>query len=979
MKTKNAPASKSQITSRVVSRTAKVNAEIGFMLNFAADNYQIGFELELVKVFEAEGKKVFKRLDFIPGKKIRELEHLPADTRELLHSLTSNGLMHHLKNDGFAYLFNYEFPWNYLTDNAKKSLKKYYIAQMRQLWPWLSRHKNVYWIKNETFSNKNVIKAVLAPDLAQIGFRAIEKDKNIEIRLEQVIGGTLVAAKNTHIYGDEIIEIDGVLHLPEIAPDGETAKQFEHGYMKVPVTSRERVIKTIIPQLLRNYKVEAPASLLAESVQVIPVPQVFFREMDGKFLIVQPRFDYNGSVVNYDTNPENIIQTTPGGLLVIIERNTAVEKAFFESTRRLHPKFEKPTMNNFFFLPFEDTMKRNWFIDTVSGLKDNNIAITGIEALKTHRFNTNKAKLEVTAGIGIDWFDVQIEISFGDQIVPLQGLRRALSTGQNMVTLADGSVGILPVGMLQQYEPLMKLGDEQKDGRLRISKLHYTLLDQLPESERNAAVRQEIEEKKERLKLIGSIKSVLPSNIVKAELRPYQLSGFQWLHTLDELGWGGCLADDMGLGKTLQAITFLQYLKEKYKGSTHLVVCPTSLIYNWESELQKFCPSLKYHIYYGNEREFREEHYAAYDVIITSYGTIRNDLDQLFLFDWHYVFLDESQAIKNPGSLTTRALQLLKSKNRIILSGTPVQNNTFDLFAQFNFINPGLLGTRDFFKTEFATPIDKGGDAGKSALLRKMIYPFLLRRTKEQVAPDLPDKTEMVIWCHMEPEQMAVYNQYKSYYRDYLLDKIEDVGIGQSGIYVLEGLLRLRQICDSPALLKNNEVTTTQSVKTDELMREIEENAGGHKLLVFSQFTEMLHLLEARLQSDGVPYTYLDGSTPAAKRQAAVNKFQNDPAIRVFLISLKAGGVGLNLTAADYVYIVDPWWNPAAEAQAIDRTHRIGQVNKVFAYKMICKGTVEEKILLLQQKKKQLAADLISEDAAFVKNLTKDDVAYLFS
>ena len=315
----------------------------------------------------------------------------------------------------------------------------------------------------------------------------------------------------------------------------------------------------------------------------------------------------------------------------------------------------------------------------------------------------------------------------------------------------------------------------------------------------------------------------------------------------------------------------------------------------------------------------------------------------------------------------------------MILSGTPIQNNTYDLYAQFHFINPGLLGNREFFKTEFANPIDRNNDTEKSAQLRRLIYPFMLRRTKAQVEVDLPDKTETVLWCEMGKEQRAVYNDYKNYYRNALMEKIAEVGMAKAGMYVLEGLLRLRQVCDSPQLVKDNEVTTNKSIKIDELLREIEENSGGHKLLVFSQFTEMLHLIEENLRSQKVDYVYLDGSTPAQKRKEAVQTFQEDPDIRVFLISLKAGGVGLNLTAADYVYIVDPWWNPAVEQQAIDRTHRIGQVNKIFAYKMICKDTVEEKILQLQQRKKQLANELVTEDAGFIKKLTKDDIAFLFS
>jgi len=434
----------------------------------------------------------------------------------------------------------------------------------------------------------------------------------------------------------------------------------------------------------------------------------------------------------------------------------------------------------------------------------------------------------------------------------------------------------------------------------------------------------------------------------------------------------------MGLGKTLQTISFLQFLKEKYPGSTQLVVCPTSLIFNWENEIKKFSPQLKFHTYYGLQREFNETHFAEYDVILTSYGVVRNDQENLTGYLFQYVILDESQAIKNPDAQVTKAVNKLNSVNRIILSGTPVQNNTSDLFAQFNFLNPGLLGNREFFNREFATPIDKYGSKEKTQYLKRLIHPFTLRRTKEQVAKDLPDKTVTVLWCTMEPEQRRLYNEYRDNYRGKLLKRIDEEGIGKSGIYVLEGLLRLRQLCDHPALLKDQTHNVTSSVKIEELIREVQENTGINKLLVFSQFTEMLHIIRDEFNEVGIKHCYLDGSTSLEKRREQVTTFQEDDSIKAFLISLKAGGVGLNLTVADYVYLVDPWWNPAAEQQAIDRAHRIGQTRKVFAYKMICKDTVEEKILQLQERKQMLADDLIQEDAGFVKNLSRSDIEFLF-
>ncbi|MBL7752281.1 MAG: DEAD/DEAH box helicase, partial [Chitinophagaceae bacterium] len=378
-------------------------------------------------------------------------------------------------------------------------------------------------------------------------------------------------------------------------------------------------------------------------------------------------------------------------------------------------------------------------------------------------------------------------------------------------------------------------------------------------------------------------------------------------------------------------------------------------------------------------RSREKEAIENYDVIITTYGTLRSDIKLLVTIDFDYLVLDESQAIKNPAIKVTRAASLLKAKNRLCMSGTPLQNNTFDIYAQMNFLNPGMLGTMEFFRQEFAIPIDKFGEEDRKDHLRKILYPFILRRTKEQVARDLPEKQEMILYCEMEDEQRRIYDAYRNDYRNQILGTIETQGIQKSQLTILQGLMKLRQICDSPAILNEEDKFENHSIKLDELAREITENIGNHKALVFSQFLGMLALIKDRLKHLGITYEYFDGSTSAPDREKAIQSFQNDDKVRVFLISLKAGGVGLNLTAADYVYIVDPWWNPAVEQQAIDRTHRIGQTKNIFAYRMICKDTIEDKIIQLQEKKRALAKELIADDSSFVKSLSREDVEYLFS
>jgi len=343
-----------------------------------------------------------------------------------------------------------------------------------------------------------------------------------------------------------------------------------------------------------------------------------------------------------------------------------------------------------------------------------------------------------------------------------------------------------------------------------------------------------------------------------------------------------------------------------------------------------------------------------------------------------YAILDESQAIKNPASKRYKAARLLNAKNRLALTGTPIENNTVDLFSQFNFVNPGFLGSLNFFKTEFAGPIDKHGDEKKSHLLKKLIYPFLLRRTKEAVASDLPDKVEDLIYCEMDAQQRNVYDAFRNSFREQILNNIDENGIERSKLQVLAALTQLRLICNSPAILNTEENYGNASIKLKLLMEHISEKTSNHKILVFSQFVKMLTLIRNELDNEKISYEYLDGQTSQKDRKLAVDHFQKDDSCRVFLISLKAGGTGINLTAADYVYLVDPWWNPAVENQAIDRTHRIGQSKNVFAYRMICKNTIEEKILKLQEKKKSISKDIISSESGFMKKLTKADIEALF-
>ena len=625
-----------------------------------------------------------------------------------------------------------------------------------------------------------------------------------------------------------------------------------------------------------------------------------------------------------------------------------------------------------------DVLKNNWFFLFVDAMKEMKIPIFGFESLKNFKFNTTKPSTRIQLSSGMDWFDAKVELTFGNQRIGIVEIQKALANKQSFVQLDDGSLGILPDEWIKKYALLFKVGEGNKN-QLRLSKYHLSVIDDLYEQRDEEELQFNLDEKYERLREFKSIPEIAPPAELGNRLRPYQVAGFQWLNYLNTVSWGGILADDMGLGKTVQALTMLKSFADRNGVLQAMVVCPTTLIYNWENEIKKFTPDLTYQIHHGNTRARKREELMGKNIIITTYGTLRSDIHLFMKIQFDYVMLDESQAIKNPFSKITKAAGLLNADNKVCMSGTPLQNNTFDIYAQMNFLNPGLLGSVEFFRNEFSTPIDKFGEQEQKDHLKKLLYPFILRRTKEQVAKDLPEKTETILYCEMGDAQREVYESYRHAFRNKILGVIEDQGVGKSQLTILQGLMKLRQICDSPAILNEEEKYPNNSIKLDELTREITENIGEHKALVFSQFLGMLSLIRENLKKNNIEFEYFDGSTPPHERERAIQNFQNNENCRVFLISLKAGGVGLNLTAADYVYIVDPWWNPAVEQQAIDRTHRIGQTKNIFAYRMICKDTIEDKIMQLQERKRTLAKELISDDQTFVKGLTKEDVEYLFS
>ncbi len=580
---------------------------------------------------------------------------------------------------------------------------------------------------------------------------------------------------------------------------------------------------------------------------------------------------------------------------------------------------------------------------------------------------------------GVDWLNLDMTFESGGAVVREDELRACLEHGRRLVRLEDGTFA--PVDPEKVGDVLTRMAEIYATGGMN---------DKLPLSQagrvqdllklvENAMVSSSAKTLFSRIEDIDEIPSIPKPRTLKATLRPYQKEGFNWLVFLHEINSGGILADDMGLGKTVQAIALLTWAKGKYKRKLNLVVAPTSVVPNWEREIHKFAPGLTTVVWQGPNRQQRREELDKADVMITSYALLRRDEELLHELDLRYVILDEAQHIKNPMSHTARAAKKIKSERRLALTGTPIENRLSELWSIFDFVSPGLLGQLRTFEERIARPIDRG-DMETAQRLRATIKPFVMRRVKRDVAEDLPEKIEQEMIVPLAEEQAKLYKQILRQVRKSVLSEVEKQGVSRAQIQILAALTRLRQVACDPRLMKlpDTDFTSAESGKLAAL-REIVSEAvdGGHRVLVFSQFVEMLNHIRAALDEDDVEYEYLDGSTK--NRIERVDRFNDDDTVPVFLISLKAGGTGLNLTGADTVVHFDPWWNPAVEDQATDRAHRIGQQKNVNVYKLIAEGTVEEKILELSAKKRELVSNVLSTEGSPLKGLTKADVENLFS
>jgi superfamily II DNA or RNA helicase len=596
---------------------------------------------------------------------------------------------------------------------------------------------------------------------------------------------------------------------------------------------------------------------------------------------------------------------------------------------------------------------------------------------------------------GVQWFDLGVVFatSTGEKFSAAD-IQRLVLSGQNHTRLPNGRMAVIDTGAVEELqEVLLDCAPQQNAQGYRINGRQAGFLEatlrqhsgwkvEAPTAWRDRAARQSGEAKLD-CPPLGDLGSVL---------RPYQKHGVAWLHFLRENGFGGILADEMGLGKTLQTLAFLRHFssqREEAQSSQslvtpaatkpHLVVCPTSLVFNWLAEAKKFTPALKVLALHGPDRHALFSEIQGSDLVITSYALLRRDAERYRGLEFDTTVLDEAQHIKNRQTQNAQAVKSVRSKHRLVLTGTPLENSVLDLWSIFDFLMPGYLGSAKDFRERYELPITREKNTEAQQRLARRLRPFLLRRLKQEVAKDLPEKLEQVSYCELTSDQRSVYQQVIEASRKEVLEAVGAQGLAKSRLVVLTALLRLRQVCCDLRLLKLENIDPANASGKLDLFSELLEEVldGGHRVLVFSQFTGMLALLKERLAEEGVEYCYLDGSTQ--DRGAVVQRFQNNGAIPVFLISLKAGGVGLNLTGADTVIHFDPWWNPAAEDQATSRAHRIGQTKVVTSYKLITRDTVEEKILTLQNRKREIFSATLEGEEAFAESLNWGEIQELLS
>ncbi|MDF1696047.1 MAG: SNF2-related protein [Saprospiraceae bacterium] len=687
-------------------------------------------------------------------------------------------------------------------------------------------------------------------------------------------------------------------------------------------------------------------------------------------LVLDIHFDYHQSSFLYSSQAKNKtrINVTDDKKISIIQvkRHPKKEEEWIQHLLQMGLELN---LSKRFKIPQEDDSYKmiQFIIQNKAELKSKGFKIDR-PTIDGHTISLDKQSIHLKSNSESDWFDIHGVVEIGSDRIPFAQLLESIKDGNRFYKLPDGRYFVIPQTWMTKYEEIAKFG-EQQGGKVRIRKSQYTFIDDLEEFE--GVVRKDI--------IIDADIDYSPSIHLNASLRPYQLEGVKWLIAHQQNSLGACLADDMGLGKTLQTIAVLSYTKDRLKRDIKsspqqmtlfgasmieeinplraLIILPSSLVFNWFKEIKKFNSTLHTARFVGAQRKKLNDTLDKFDIVLTTYHTVLRDVELLKSIQWEYIVLDESQMIKNKESKMFKCINELDSKHKISLSGTPIENSLSDLWSQMEFINPKMLGDFAFFKTNYLIPIEKYRDEDALSQLAKMVKPFILRRTKEEVAKDLPPLVETVEYINLQQAQKDVYDKVKSATRNYLLGL--DNADRTYKFHVFAALTKLRQISNNPIMV--DESYDGGSEKMDYILTKMETVfKSGHKVLVFSSFTKLIKLYTEQCVANNWSYVTLTGSHSQRQRETAVADFQSKKEVQFFFISLKAGGVGLNLTAADYVFILDPWWNPFAEKQAIARAHRIGQDKSVNVIRFIAKGTIEEKILALQERKKIISDDVIN-------------------
>ncbi len=826
--------------------------------------------------------------------------------------------------------------------------------------------------------------------------KIFSENKKLELKRREVIELSVDPA--TLLIDNHLYRFDNI--------DSKKFRPFkEKDFISVPKRSIETYMSSFVKNSILNHKVEAHGFII-KSTDETP-NAILALETD---LALNPaltlEFRYGNRLFPANTNSKVFVKMATDNNHYVFTKLKRDELWESKIKVLLLTLGLKETNNTQFILSKNSKLSDrlnlliSWINENSDKLKEQNIEI--VQDKFDEKYYTERIIFNFSFSETEDWFDINALVKIGEFEIPFYKFRKHIINGTSEYTLPDGQIFIIPNEWFSKYSDILNHATVD-DEKLKLNRMFFNLLNDKDDSTTKYALPEKL---KSLFNSLGK-KERIPKQI-QATLRPYQAEGYTWLCKLSKNSFGGILADDMGLGKTLQTIALITKLHEKsgrkgskktsekleqlslFESSTSpesseksipslpasLIVMPTSLIHNWYNEINKFAPHLKVYTYTGNNRLKTKDIgkiLKHYHLVLTTYGIVRNDINYLRTYNFHYTILDESQYVKNPASKTYHAVTQLKSKHRLVLTGTPIENSLSDLWTQMNFVNPGLLGNFNRFKKYYMTPITKRNSVEKGKKLKTLIDPFILRRTKEMVAKDLPQMTEQVVYCDMTQEQKEFYEREKSGVRNEITGMFNVAN--RNSILVLQALTKLRQAANHPILV--DEDYEGSSGKFEQIISGIEDIVSEkHKVLLFSSFVKNLEIIEKQLIEKQIKYSKLTGTT--VNREAAINRFTKEEDCRVFLISLKAGGVGLNLVEADYVFMLNPWWNPAAESQAVSRAHRIGQTKKVFVYRFISTETIEEKITHLQKKKQKLADTFITTEN-LLKNLTKEEFEKLLA